>query len=654
MFPQVRVVQVGSPSSATSRDGYARVEWDRVPGVGLYRVYVASVAEPGLGDFRLVGTSSSNAMTVTGLAPGPISIGVSTQAPAMVELQAEVKLGQWNLRYSGASDETWTASDVSTTPGKPDGGARRWSVRKVLMAQTILDAGLDIVTVQESDFLNSPRYQAGELAAQLQAISTTQVWKVLHFGSRNAIVYNSAVWVWDSTLGGKDPGLWPERELVWGCFQAASGARVVVASDHWHPDNQVLRLRQAEATHIRLAGVKARYGIPVILGVDTNDYGVSEGEAVDAMVGEGFTDLRVAYPDVTGEDWATWHNWRPMMDGTAPGQADGEWLDRIVLSEGVAPTAGGIWDTTLPLTSALASDHHLLTMTAIVTETRMQDVVPTSGIATTILQVSQTVYRPNDPYGWIATHTGLPSIFTKHSGPVYAGQRLLINAPRGGAAVSDPLALPGVPVTYRQGDWTVTLTRPAGRAWEALLTDADGRGLSGIIHEADGNGLDWDPGAAIMNDAVPQWGRRHKGRTGSSTFVLEPEMAPVFWDLVRKRSIFIIGPARPIPGVVTLPVIITGVGSKRIGAAGEIRQSVAWTEAPARMLHELHGPIVTWAEYAAASDDKLTNESAYEIYKRIAGMPYYEVTWGQYIAASDGKLTNESYLDIRRRVGGAP
>ena len=131
-------------------------------------------------------------------------------------------------------------------------------------------------------------------------------------------------------------------------------------------------------------------------------------------------------------------------------------------------------------------------------------------------------------------------------------------------------------------------------------------------------------------------------------------MAPVFWDLVRKRSIFIIGPARPVPGVVTLPVIITGVGSKRIGAAGEIRQSVAWTEAPARMLHELHGPIVTWAEYAAASDDKLTNESAYEIYKRIAGMPYYEVTWGQYIAASDGKLTKESYLDIRRRVGGAP
>lgn len=49
------------------------------------------------------------------------------------------------------------------------------------------------------------------------------------------------------------------------------------------------------------------------------------------------------------------------------------------------------------------------------------------------------------------------------------------------------------------------------------------------------------------------------------------------------------------------------MGSKRIGAAGEIRQSVAWTEAPARMLRELHAPIVTWAEYAAASDGELTN-----------------------------------------------
>lgn len=85
--------------------------------------------------------------------------------------------------------------------------------------------------------------------------------------------------------------------------------------------------------------------------------------------------------------------------------------------------------------------------------------------------------------GWVATHTGMPSMrFTDTTaGRMYQvtatdGENewvaLRVRGDGGDLLWSDPLAPVGVPVTYRHGAWEVTLTRASMGGH--MLTDADG------------------------------------------------------------------------------------------------------------------------------------------------------------------------------------
>ena len=260
-------------------------------------------------------------------------------------------MGQWNIRYASAAADT---------------GNRAWSYRKPRMAQTVVGAGVDILTVQEADYIGTAQYQALDLAQAMQAVSKGKVWKVLDFGSRNAVIYNQSVWVWTG-VGRKEPSVWAERELVWGIFRhVESGARVIVGADHWHPDNAATRRQQAVDSHQVLSSLQSRYGLTTVSGVDTNDYGPTEGQAIAAMRGMVFQDLRQVFPAATRSGWPTWHDWKANPPWSAEGQSKNEWLDQIFVSAPARAMYGGIYDTTLPLTNALYSDHHLLRLGIVV------------------------------------------------------------------------------------------------------------------------------------------------------------------------------------------------------------------------------------------------------------------------------------------------
>lgn len=260
-------------------------------------------------------------------------------------------MGQWNIRYASYA---------------PDTGNRAWSYRKPRMAQTIVGAGMDIITIQESDYIGTPQYQATDLAQAMQAVSTGRLWKVLNFGSWNAVIYDELTWTWTGE-GRIEPSVWAIREMVWGIFRhVKTGARVIVASDHWHPDSAALRRQQAVDAYQVLNSLRMRYGLTTVLGADTNDYGPTEGQAIAAMRGSAFQDLRQIFPAATRAEWPTWHDWKANPPWPAVGQSNNEWLDQIFVSRPTRATYGGIYDTKLPLTNALYSDHHLLRLGIVV------------------------------------------------------------------------------------------------------------------------------------------------------------------------------------------------------------------------------------------------------------------------------------------------
>lgn len=77
--------------------------------------------------------------------------------------------------------------------------------------------------------------------------------------------------------------------------------------------------------------------------------------------------------------------------------------------------------------------------------------------------------------GWVARHTGMPSLWTDWRSPIYIDDKewMTPEVSQLNTALSLPLAPVGAPVRYRQGGTTYTLTRtvPGG---EHMLTSLDG------------------------------------------------------------------------------------------------------------------------------------------------------------------------------------
>ena len=228
--------------------------------------------------------------------------------------------------------------------------------------------------------------------------------------------------------------------------------------------------------------------------------------------------------------------------------------------------------------------------------------------------------------GWIAEHTGLPSLHITNLGAVYAGDRLLINPDTVPALVSDPLAPLGTPVTYRQGSSTVTLT--AADPGYHMVASSDGRltariALLGDDGTSQGSGLSlFEPDSD--HEDIPQWGRVP---SPSGTFACRTAgiYTARMLAMVKSRGplvSFHSPDACEIPGCDIPPVraFVAGDASyQRTGTTLEARRvwSIPWTGyTPSGW----SAPVVTWGEYAAASAG-WTTESYVEICQRIAGMP---------------------------------
>lgn len=254
------------------------------------------------------------------------------------------RVGTWNLYYAGAPDHPWSG-------------------RRGLLASTVITAGLSALAFQESDFINQVTEQGLQLQESLNAASgSSGRWRAVTMGSRNGVAFDEAVWTWTG-VGGCEPSLWAERHLVWLLLRHTTGVMMVMASDHWHPDSGSIRVAQARATRARLGEIVAEYGCTTILGVDMNDWQEGwYGQPPAIMTEDGAFSRLKTLPGATGTTMPTWHDWKSSPPWSEAGQSLGEWLDEIFVTRGTV-RSGGIWDTTIPLTSALASDHHLLTAT---------------------------------------------------------------------------------------------------------------------------------------------------------------------------------------------------------------------------------------------------------------------------------------------------
>ena len=230
-------------------------------------------------------------------------------------------------------------------------------------------------------------------------------------------------------------------------------------------------------------------------------------------------------------------------------------------------------------------------------------------------------------FGWIATHTGLPSLRVTEPGPIYAGSRLLARAPDEGAIISDPLAPLGSPVEYRQGDHAVTLMRPDDG--QHMVTDPTGRRAVRIALLGD-DATDPDTGLSLFTPdtggpSIPSW------RCGvlDTTGTLEARTAGLdtatMLELVRARCpiIQLHSPrACQIPDCDIPPVRVILAQSARHARDGVVSRarrewSIPWTEYRGETGA---APVVTWGEYEAHSQG-WTEESYEDLCRRIAGMP---------------------------------
>ena len=230
--------------------------------------------------------------------------------------------------------------------------------------------------------------------------------------------------------------------------------------------------------------------------------------------------------------------------------------------------------------------------------------------------------------GWIATHTGLPSLLvvaeTAKVQVLRDGERWFTVAAGEARLVSDAAAPLGTPVTYTADGETVTLTR-AGSG-KHLITDVNGRNQARV--RAVGNDDTEIPSGVSFFDqgrSFARWPLARQFETGEMVVRTDSEDTHALAKLAHAKSpVFSLHSpsACEIEGCDIPPVrqvVITSANHQRTGRVDRaVREWVlAWRESDG-----LDGaaPVVTWGEYAAASDG-WTNESYAEICRRIGGMP---------------------------------
>lgn len=208
--------------------------------------------------------------------------------------------------------------------------------------------------------------------------------------------------------------------------------------------------------------------------------------------------------------------------------------------------------------------------------------------------------------GWIATHTGLPSIMATGKEPVYAGDRLFAvpgmardKRPLTGRAkmirelegpkltepvtmiLSDAYAVPGTTIKYTQGDSSVTLTRPEVEWWRGMVSGLNGRTVPGLIWEEAQDKREWSSPVSRYNSLIARWPMLEVARTGGGQFVLDdPSHVNNVWEILQKREPLILTPGAPADVLPSRFITVDKVDSARITGDGIIRWNVKWHEVP--------------------------------------------------------------------------
>lgn len=219
--------------------------------------------------------------------------------------------------------------------------------------------------------------------------------------------------------------------------------------------------------------------------------------------------------------------------------------------------------------------------------------------------------------GWVATHTGLPSLRVDGPTTVHAGDRTLAVLPTGQHLLSDALAVPGAPTVYRAGSDSVTLERTAEVDPSAVVTDAAGRAMAGLRHFDNSVPVDWRSSVTRFNSRVARWSIQDPPATGVSVVLLtDHELEPEAWRLLKRHGQLIIAQPTPTPGVPMRIVTVDGVRRELFSPDGWIRFEISWTE-----LLGVAGaaPVVTWGEWAALGHGWQAL-SALQVAQAVAGM----------------------------------
>ena len=232
-------------------------------------------------------------------------------------------------------------------------------------------------------------------------------------------------------------------------------------------------------------------------------------------------------------------------------------------------------------------------------------------------------WAPGILAGWTAKQTGLPSLIVTGPRTVYSGSRVVDVVGDETVIVSDPLAAPGEN-EYTDGETTITVSR---RDDGHVVTDAFGRR---VVHTAViGNDQDsYDSGVVTFgNSNAVRWPIRRPKITGTLEVRTEGESTERLRELAQARSSLVVIHSQrdcQIPGCDISPVrhvLALGASSQRDGVVTSARRtwSIPWREQGDNAAKP--APVVTWGEYAAASDGKFTDESYEEICQRVGGMP---------------------------------
>ena len=230
--------------------------------------------------------------------------------------------------------------------------------------------------------------------------------------------------------------------------------------------------------------------------------------------------------------------------------------------------------------------------------------------------------------GWIATHTGLPSLRvvaeTAKVQVLRDGERWFTVAAGEARLVSDAAAPLGTPVTYTADGETVTLTRAdTGRH---MVTDVNGRNQARV--RAVGNDDTEIPSGVSFFDpgrSVVRWPLARQYETGELVVRTDLEDTAALAELAHAKSpvLSLHSPAACEIPECDIPsarqIVLTSARNQR---TGRVDRAVREWDLSWRETDQSKGlaPVVSWAEYAEHSDG-WTGESYVDMCRRVGGMP---------------------------------